>query len=223
MTNGYWDGSDAVVRTPGLPKDALSLPRDMTFGPDGRLEQRFAPELRALRIAKSHEQLSSTELTNGVPVWLKTAGRQLEISARFQVTGNCSFGLYVLATKSLAEYTTIGVDITDDLVFIDRRNSSGMNPLVPSRGVLDVRAGLLPAPATSEALSPPAGGRIIEIHAFVDGPIVTFIASNETALSVYVYPQLESSGDVALWTTCAETGAVRGSADVWQLRSPFAE
>ena len=28
MTNGYWDGSDAVVRAPGLPKDSLSLPRD---------------------------------------------------------------------------------------------------------------------------------------------------------------------------------------------------
>ena len=27
MTNGYWDGSDAVVRAPGLPKDSLSLPR----------------------------------------------------------------------------------------------------------------------------------------------------------------------------------------------------
>jgi hypothetical protein len=58
---------------------------------------------------------------------------------------------------------------------------------------------------------------------FVDGPIVTFVACNETALSVYVYPQHELSGGVALWATGAETGAVRGSADVWQLRSPFAE
>ena len=35
---------------PGLPKDSLSLPRDMSFAPDGRLLQRFVPELARLRI-----------------------------------------------------------------------------------------------------------------------------------------------------------------------------
>jgi sucrose-6-phosphate hydrolase SacC (GH32 family) len=39
MTNGYWDGADAVVKAPGLPKDSLSLPRDITFAADGRLLQ----------------------------------------------------------------------------------------------------------------------------------------------------------------------------------------
>jgi hypothetical protein len=30
----------------------------------------------------------------------------------------------------------------------------------------------------------------VEINAFVDGPVLTFIVDNEMALSVYVYPQL---------------------------------
>ena len=56
---------------------------------------------------------------------------------------------------------------------------------------------------------------MVDIHVIVDGPIVTFIVSNETALSVYVYPQLQSSGGVALWSSGTVTGdgaAVHASA-----------
>ena len=51
------------------------------------------------------------------------------------------------------------------------------------------------------------------------GPIVTYIVDNETALSVYVYPQRNSSAAVGLW---AGGGAkVQASAEAWELRSPF--
>jgi hypothetical protein len=138
--------------------------------------------------------------------------------ARFEVAGNCSFGLHALASKPPpTESTTIGVDITGDLASVGR-----------------VSAGLLPPDRSSGSNSPEGvaaegngnGTRTIEIHVIVDGPIVTFIVSNETALSVFVYPQLQSSDGVALWSS-AGTGAagagatVRASADVWQLRSVF--
>ena len=83
----------------------------------------------------------------------------------------------------MLEYTTIGVDITDDLIFIDRLNSSGPSPLVPNRGLLDVRAVLVP-PDRSNSTDGTRNGRMVDIHVIVDGPIVTFIVSNETALSV---------------------------------------
>eukprot|EP01046_Picozoa_sp_COSAG06_P032107 COSAG06_NODE_3184_length_5718_cov_20.414842_4_plen_55_part_00 len=48
---------------------------------------------------------------------------------------------------------------------------------------------------------------------------MTYIVDNETAMSVYVYPQLNSSGAVGVW---AGGGAkVKASAEAWQLRSPF--
>ena len=230
MSNGYWDGhgmnydaSGKQIYDQGLPKDSLSLPRDMTFAADGRLLQRFVPELEKLRITGTHEQLQRMALSGGAPVWLKTAGRQLEIAARFEVAGNCSFGLYVLASKSLTEYTTIGVDMTDDLAFVDRMNSSGASPLVPNRGILDMRAGLLPPLRNSSSGEGAADGtRVVNIHVIVDGPIVSVIVLNETALSVYVYPQLQSSGGVALWSSGTGTGtAVHASVDVWPLRSVF--
>jgi sucrose-6-phosphate hydrolase SacC (GH32 family) len=227
MTNGYWAGNGPNRKVPygenmyaqGLPKDSLSLPRDMTFAADtGRLLQQFVPELQTLRIAETHEQLPLTVLSDDAPVWFKTSGRQLEISARFEVAGNCSFGLLVLASEHAPEFTKIGVDITDDLTFVDRSQSSGPKPLVPNRAILDVRAGLLPPDHSRAAGSP----RTIGIHVIVDGPIVTFIVANETALSVYVYPQLQSSAGAALWASSTGAGAaVRASADVWQLRSVF--
>ena len=95
-----------------------------------------------------------------------------------------------------------------------------------------MRAGLLPPDHSSSAEGMAEGAvdgtrtadgtRTIHVHVIVDGPIVTFIVSNETALSVYVYPQLQSSGGVALWSSGTGAGAtVRASADVWQLRSVF--
>jgi sucrose-6-phosphate hydrolase SacC (GH32 family) len=214
MTNGYWDGADAVVKAPGLPKDSLSLPRDITFAADGRLLQKFVPELHSYRISTSHETLTSTQLS-ARPLWLQTAGRQLEIVARFNVKSNATFGMYVLSSKDLSEVTVLGIDLVDDVVFMDRRNSSGTKPFVASRGVLDVRAGLLPTTLQNRN----GGATVIDMHAIVDGPIVTFIVGNETALSAFVYPQLASSVHVALWSSV--DGAVRASADVWQLRSPF--
>ena len=49
---------------------------------------------------------------------------------------------------------------------------------------------------------------------------MTYIVDNETAMSVYVYPQLNSSGAVGVWV--GGGGAkVTASAEAWQLRSPF--
>jgi hypothetical protein len=231
-----------------VPKDSLSLPRDMTFDPDGRLLQRFAPELSSLRVGTRgtiprallplRNAAASADLHavhDGEPVWLAPlamgSGRQLELLARFEVVGNCSFGLHVLASRDMSERTTIGVDMADEVVYVDRRLSSGAEPFIPSTGLLDTRAGPLPPARNGSG----GGGqaRVVEIHAFVDGPVLTFIVDNETALSVYVYPQLPNSTRVALWANASGasssaaglpgggSGTVFGTLEAWALRSPF--
>ena len=205
MNNGFWNGKHdgRTDNDDALPRDALSLPRDMSFNPAGRLLQRYVPELQVLR--RAHERLAPCRLTDE-EVKLATRGRQLELFARFEVAAgaNASFGLRVLAGPS--ERTVLGIDIADDLAYIDRTLSSGPSPLLPEQA--DVRAGLLPPP------SDPNGTRTFELHAYVDGPIVTMIVSNETALSVYVYPQLNESVAVAIWAS----GTVEAAgADAWVL------
>jgi hypothetical protein len=132
-----WDGETHTPHTnagsPGVPKDSLSLPRDISFAADGRLEQRYAPELWALRQPDSHERLPPTKLRQIQQIWLKTQSRRLEVRATFAIAGGASdavFGLRVLASPSLAEYTEIGVDLKDDVAYVDRSMSSGTTPLV---------------------------------------------------------------------------------------------
>ena len=208
MNNGFWDGAHdpRTDNDDSLPRDALSLPRDLSFSPEGRLLQSYVPELQTLR--RSHESLPHRRLADE-EVWLVTRGRQLELFARFDVAGlaNASFGLHVLAGSS--ERTVLGIDLADDLAYIDRSLSSGPAPLLPEQA--DVRAGLLPPPREQTGAKPT---RMFELHAFVDGPIVTMIVCNETALSVYVYPQHNESIAVAVWASGIVAAA---SVDVWEL------
>ena len=89
----------------------------------------------------------------------------------------------------------IGVDMADEVVYVETKlNSGGAEPFVPSTGLLDTRAGPLPPARNGSGgsrLGGDGGGQArVEINAFVDGPVLTFIVDNETVLSVYVYPQL---------------------------------
>ena len=73
--------------------------------------------------------------------------------------------------------------------------------------------GLLPP---RRELTSAMANRTFELHAYIDGPIVTMIVSNETALSVYVYPQRNESIGVAAWASGIVAAA---SVDVWELAS----
>ena len=210
MNNGFWNGAHdpRTDNDDSLPRDALSLPRDLSFSSKGRLLQRYVPELQSLR--RSHEALPPRRLVEE-EMWLATRGRQLELFARFEVAdaANASFGLQVLAGSY--ERTVLGIDLADDLAYIDRSLSSGSVPLLPEQA--DVRAGLLPPRGE---LTSAKANRTFELHAYIDGPIVTMIVSNETALSVYVYPQRNESIGVAVWASGIVAAA---SVDVWELAS----
>ena len=60
---------------------------------------------------------------------------------------------------------------------------------------------------------------MVDVHAIIDGCILTCIVSNSTAISVYVYPQLNSSSGVVLFGN--SSGGVWASAEVWLLRDAF--
>ena len=210
MNNGFSSGAhdgrtDNNETNQILPRDALSLPRDLSFNPEGRLLQSYVPELLVLR--RGHERLAPRRLADE-EVWLATRGRQLELFARFEVavSANASFGLQVCA-GNFSERTVLGINTTDDLAYIDRTLSSGRSPLLLEQA--DVRAGLLPPPPNGTAAT-----RVFELHAYVDGPIVTMIVNNETAISAYVYPQRNESIGVAAWASGTVEAA---SVSAWEL------
>lgn len=124
------------------------------------------------------------------------SGRELELLGWLEVAGHCSFGLHVLATWGWTWQSGRhrGGHGGRSCLRETKLNSGGAEPFVPSTGLLDTRAGPLPPARNGSGGSRLGGGgggqAHVEINAFVDGPVLTFIVDNETALSVNVYPQL---------------------------------
>lgn len=200
LQNGGSDGNAAHCNS---KENTLSLPRDLSLAPDGSVLQRFVPELQRLRSSQWQASSLSFPAAGGaagaVALPGAASGRQLEIEATITFPeGSSTFGLLVLSGK--AEHTAIGFDALNGQVFVDRTLSSG--------GALDtdIRAG--PWPNASHGS--------VQLHAYVDRSIVSFIVDNRTALSVWVHPtQGAASAGVALFAS--SPGVVANKLAVWQL------
>ena len=178
-------------------ENTLTLPRDLSLAKDGSMRQAYIPELQKLRSAEPLYYAKNVVFPppSGSPPGsyagakvLLAKGLQLEISARIRwdaADRRSVFGLLVLNGEG--ERTALGFDLARGQVFIDRRQSSA------NRTDADVRAGPMP-----RALSEP---NVVHLHAYVDHSIVTLIAENQTALTVYVHPISASSTGVALFNS----------------------
>ena len=221
--NNGWDqgGTQEADRKQPLyiGNNTLSLPRDLSVSPTGQMRQRFVPELAKLR--REHTHLTARTLSRGgvgnASFVSAAAGLQIEIIARFKFTDSSvkplgKFGILVLASASLTEYTAISFDTSRDQILLDRTHSGqSLN--------CDVRAGPWPAP----------GAREITLHAYVDHAVVEFIANatgrvgdndpiESTAVAAWVQPKSVESKGIALFSEV--DGILLQSLDVWQLQTP---
>lgn len=197
---------------------ALALPRDVWLSADGRsLRQSFVSELGVLR--DTHEGLGPKTLTPapsrasaGVAHQINVAGPRLEILASFSnvfsAAGECGpaheFGVLVFGSDDFTEHAAVGFDARAKHVFIDRTNV-GKNATFH-----DVRAG----PCLSD------GGESmgLTMHVYVDHSIVTVIANNQTAITVYAPRGSKNSIRVAPY---ALGGCVDATLDVWKLDAVY--
>ena len=195
-------------------ENSLTLPRDLSLAPDGTMRQRYIPELQRLRRGAPVvvAQQAFPQAGSSSPLSLKGAsGAQIEIAGTVRFgPGAGAFGLSVLAgdVGGVVEHTDIVFDVQRQQVQIDRRNSSARFTDA------DVRGGPMPALAVPGEL---------RFHAYVDHSVVTVIAENQTALTVWVHPVSPNSTGVALFNN---GGAGAGAAppvmvamEVWQLAS----
>jgi beta-fructofuranosidase len=115
--NGLEDGDKRRVLwgwVKGFPggrgwNGCLTLPRILTLGDGGRLEQRPAPELQKLR-GDRLEQLADIHLNDASRVLEKTAGDALEILAQIETGDAKSCGLKVRRSKDGKQAITISYD-----------------------------------------------------------------------------------------------------------------
>ncbi len=173
----------------------LSIPRELS-SEDGRLKQRPAPELDALRTNHSHPEFETLDGERR----LDLRGRALELDATVHRESADEVELAVLESPDEIERTPIR--ITDEELIVERERSS-----------LDERVSTEPQRMGIADLDEP-----LSLRAFVDGSVIELFANERRCLTSRVYPTREDSVGVSL---SAHGGTARVELDAWTLDSAW--
>ena len=164
----------------------MSLPRQITFGPDGLPRYRFAPELASLR------QEALTLVDRPIPDALEmiSSGAQVEILLEMRRGQSRRSGLVLLRSPGGEEETRLEVNWLEGTLRLIRTSSS-----------LDERA-------SKEDLSSSLvlKGGVLRLHLYLDGSTIECIVGQRAALSGRVYPTRPDSLGLGLF---AEGGAAK--------------
>ncbi len=181
---------------------ALSLPRVLSLGADGRLRQRPAEEVTELRTDRFRPDPPAV-LDAGDRHPLEAEGRCLELRIEVSLLDADAFELSVFESDDRAERTAIRYTRESGLV-VDRAASS-------RRGV--GAAGLQRMPATPYDAP-------LSLRAFLDRSVLELYANGRHCLTSRVYPEPESTGV----SVAAEGGrAAVESLSAWKLESAVAD
>jgi len=180
---------------------ALSLPREIDLGPDGRLRQRPARELTRLR-EDTFLREASRELTAGQE-WDLGRGRYLELTATVGLVDADAVELVAFASPDGEEETRVRYTAESELV-VDRHDASA-DP-----------------EATSDAQRMPITpyDDPLQLRAFFDGSVVELFANERHCLTSRVYPTRADSEGLSLRARGGRASV--SSLSVWQLGSMWA-
>jgi beta-fructofuranosidase len=202
-----WEGrSDQAQQEAGWA-GVMSLPRLLSLGSDGLLEQRPVPELSALR--GEHVRLAAVDLTPTTADLLAgISGDALEILAEFELANGEAFdsgdvfGLKVRCSPDGTEQTLIVYDHNRQQLAVDRQQSS-----LDAETHADLFGGPLPL----------AAGETLKLHIFLDRSVVEVFGNYRTCVASRIYPSRRDSLGVGLFI---DSGHVRlKSMDIWSMRS----
>jgi len=176
---------------------ALSLPRVLSLGDDGRLRQRPATEVDRLR--RRELPAAVPAVVDGTRHALEASGRTLEVELEVSLADASAFELSVFESSDRDERTAIRYTRESELI-VDRAASSREEV-----GASDAQR--MPVTPYDEPLS---------LRAFLDGSVIELFANGRRCLTSRVYPAADSTG----LSVAAEGGrAVVSGLDVWELEA----
>ena len=155
---------EAVFRAAGWA-GVMSLPRILSLGSDGRLNQSPAPEIGLLRQKSLENPIHQIQ------------GSSLEIKVVFQDSDPFS-AVKVRLSPDSTEQTLITYDRGAELLAIDRRQSS-----LDDTVIRDIRT-------TSLALLP---DEPLKLHIYLDHSVVEVFANDRAAMATRIYPTRSDS------------------------------
>ncbi|SFR51474.1 GH32 C-terminal domain-containing protein [Halorubrum sodomense] len=154
---------------------ALSLPRVLSLGADGRLRQRPAAEVDRLRQRRLSTAVPS--VLDEARHALEAGGRTLEIELEVSLEDASAFELSVFESADREERTAVRYTRENELI-VDRSESS-------REGVGATDAQRMPVTPYDEPLS---------LRAFLDGSVIELYANDRHCLTSRVYPAANSTG-----------------------------
>lgn len=180
---------------------ALALPRVVELKPNGVLTMSPVPELETLRgESQCFENLRVGQTPLNTGVHSTSFECSLLIDRRTLETNEMIVSVFVSACGR--ERTEVRLDLSTNSIIIDRSNSS-LFPNVhktPVKGVLSTTDG-------AESLS---------LRIFADQSIIEAFVDNETCLTARIYPSLEDSGGVEIWSSGE---IVVSRMEVWKMKA----
>lgn len=170
---------------------ALTIPRELTFHPSGKLHMKPVEELQLLRGEKS----TAGPMTFSGNQKLSFTGDRLEIIAEFKNKSASSFGLNVRCSEDGQEKTVVRYDAGEEKIIVDR-NQSGAG----EGGIRKAKAEI---------------SNTIKMHVFIDrSSVELFVNDGEITMTSRVYPKADSIG-VELFSEGGETELL--SLQAWEL------
>jgi hypothetical protein len=169
----------------------ISLPKAVSAASDGMLGFGFVPELQALRDTDSSYHASNlpANATFGI------RGLQLELLVTFELSYN-----------EPANASAFGVRFSGENCVVDVGYDSFTHELYTSRN----RGGVGHQIAVPHTL---ADGEALQMHIYLDGPLLEVIANGRSPSEAQVWP-VPASMDVSAFGPCGV-----GSVAAWRLRS----
>lgn len=175
----------------------LSIPREISVAADGRLRQRPARELTALR---DRHVAFDDRLTDGAFHQLTLAGNRYELMLSVAAGDpDATLELGVFESPARSERTVIRID--SDEIVVDRSESS-------ANAAADRTAHRLPIDDEHP----------LDVRLFIDGSTLELCVDEHRWLSCRVYPTRADADGVSL---AAVGGGVDLSLSGWELRSTF--
>lgn len=181
----------------------FSAPRVWGLANDNAtITQKAAPELSSLRIDSSLRTQNDIKV-NGETL-LHTRGRHVEIIAKLDADNTANkYGLVIAASADGREKTSIYYDAERHNVVLNKSISS----LSPAANGLSEQTG---------AYNEEVFGKPEKFHVFIDGSVVDVFINDKAAFSFRIYPTLNDSTGIALYSEAADT--LFTQVDIYQLR-----
>ena len=177
---------------------ALSLPRVLSLGDDGRLRMDVPEEIERLRYAPVRR--GAFNLAADALLTLdEVAGDSIELSVEMESPAASAYGVKVRVSPDGAEQTSIFYDATEKRLKVDTR-----------------RAGPKDAPGVLEAAPfELANGERLRLRVFVDRSVVEVFANGRQAIARRIYPSRSDSVGARIFAQGG--GAQVHSLNAWRI------